>query len=373
MLRSVLSTLFLILVRLNIRVSAASHMMVVGSFSTEFLYAVEYDDATEDLALVARNPVSAASSWITLNHDKTKLYGTDWNAQEPTWVSYDVADPSNIKVEARIMGGSTPSRSKSVFAIAYQKEPYSVYGNYYYGDARCGTVLSVHANGTLKEVIQEYVYGTNSAVHGTAITPDGHFLLSADTKGNAIWTHGIDNATGTLSNVSVIAGPSEGSGPRHITIHNNGNYTYVVLEESSEVVQYSISKNGSLSLVGDIYSLLPKGLDPADYWADEVSLSREDKYLWATNRARNTSEKGYISAFELSSTGEIARQLFLLETSTSGGFANSVLASPFNDSLAALTDNSTGFIEIWHVDKGVIAHLDISDGQGCCANAVWLD
>jgi carboxy-cis,cis-muconate cyclase len=286
-----------------------------------------------------------------------------------------VTDPCDIKVEAKIVGGSLCSGSKSIFVNAYQKPPYSVYGNYYYGDARCSTVMAVNENGTLKEIIQEYVYLPGSAVHGTAITPDGKFLLSADTKGNRVWTHEIDHATGTLSNLSVIEGPSEGSGPRHLTIHESGNYVYVVLEESSEVAQYSIRPNGTLLPVDAIYPLLPAGLDldPANYWADEVSLSAKNKYLWATNRARNNSQKGYISAFELSPDGQITSQLFLLETASSGGFANSVTASPFNDSITALTDNSTGFVEIWDLNSGVIAHLDIPDGQGCCANAVWLD
>ncbi|KAH8163206.1 hypothetical protein CIB48_g5045 [Xylaria polymorpha] len=350
-----LIALFFVYFGLDNGTSAATHNLVVGTFSTEFLYTVEYNDETESLTLVAQSAVAAASSWITLNHDKTKLYGTDWNAQEPTWVSYDVTDPCNIKVEARITGGSTCPGSRSIFVNAHQKRPYTVYGNYYYDDARCSTVLSVHENGTLKEVVQEYV--------------EPH-LDSPDRPGDGL-------SIGRRRHRRTVGG----SGPRHLAIHQNGNYAYVVLEESSEVAQYSIDAedDGTLSLVvvdddNNIYPLLRPGQDPAEYWADEVSLSRENRYLWATNRARDSSSrKGYISAFELSPSGEIASQLFLLETSTSGGFANSVAASPFDDAIAVLTDNSTGFVEIWHVDRGVVAHLDIPDGQGCCANAVWLD
>ncbi|KAI1828256.1 carboxy-cis,cis-muconate cyclase [Xylaria intraflava] len=369
----VLRALILFLSALDPSVSAAKHKIVVGTFSTEFLYTLEYDDRIRSLALAARSPVSAASSWITLNHDKTKLYGTNWNTEEPTFVSYDVRDPFDIKAERVISGGRMCPGSRSIFVNAYQKEPYSVYGNYYYGDARCSTVMSVHENGTLSEVILEYTYSPGSAVHGTAITPNGEFLLSADTKGNLIWTHKIDQLTGRLSFVSVINGPSKGAGPRHLAIHESGKFVYVVLEESSEVAQYSIHDDGVLSPVGDIYPLLRAGQDPADFWADEVALSLENMYLWATNRARNNSQKGYISAFDLDPTGRISRQLFLLETATSGGFANSVAASPFDNALVALTDNLTGFVQIWHVDDGVIAHLDIPDGGGCCANAVWLD
>jgi len=291
---------------------------------------------------------------------------------EPTFVSYDVSDPEDIKVETTIVAGTGCSGSKSIFVVADQTAPYAVYGNYYYGDAKCSTVFSVDENGTLKEAMQEYIYQTGSAVHGTAISPNEKYLFSADTKGNMLWTHEIDRTTGQLSSIGWVEGPSENSGPRHIAIHQSGNYAYIVLEEASAVAQYSIGDDGTLLRVGNLYSLLPDGLDSADYWADEVSLSAENKYLWATNRARG-DQKGYISAFELDSTGQISKQLYLQETSTSGGFANSASGSPFDESIAALTDNSTGFVEIWDVNNGVIAHLDIRDGQGCCANAVWLD
>lgn len=68
-----------------------------------------------------------------------------------------------------------------------------------------------------------------------------------------------------------------------------------------------------------------------------------------------------------------------------GGFSNILSPSPFTDEFAVLTDNSTGFVEVWRLggvdgdgdggddsDAGsaaVVAHLDIADdGGGCCSN-----
>ncbi|GAW11056.1 hypothetical protein ANO14919_003950 [Xylariales sp. No.14919] len=85
-----------------------------------FLYTVEYDEK-DSLVLASRNTVLIFSSWIALNHDKTKLYGTNRNAQAPTWISYDIADPYDIRVEASVVGGSTRPGSKSIFVNAHPK------------------------------------------------------------------------------------------------------------------------------------------------------------------------------------------------------------------------------------------------------------
>lgn len=46
---------------------AAKHQLIIGTFSTNFLYTVEYDDTTQSLELVKKTPTNAASSWISLS------------------------------------------------------------------------------------------------------------------------------------------------------------------------------------------------------------------------------------------------------------------------------------------------------------------
>ncbi|KAI1075370.1 Lactonase, 7-bladed beta-propeller-domain-containing protein [Whalleya microplaca] len=350
----------------------AKHEMIVGTFpgnGSEFLYTLEYDDAAQSLELVSKTPTSAVSGWITFSHDKKNLYGTDWNAEQPTFVSYSVKNATTIKQEASIVGGEGCSGAKSIFAIAHPNPPYTVYGNYFYGDAKCGTVFSVDENGTLDGIVQNFTYANGSAVHGAAFSTDFEYLYSADDGGNCIWTHYVNDTTGELSYPASTDAPSKGSDPRHIVAHPKGHYLYVVLEGSSEVAQYETDRWGGLTLKGT-WPLIKEGENPSDFWADEVALSVNSKYLWASNRARNIDQKGYISVFTLGPKGEIKDQLELTQTTTSGGFANAVAPSLFCDDTVALTDNSTGFVQIWKRGEGVKAHVDIEDG-GCCANAVW--
>ncbi|KAI0180612.1 carboxy-cis,cis-muconate cyclase [Hypoxylon sp. FL1284] len=367
---------------------AAKHQLIVGTFSTKFLYTVEYDDTAETLELVKTTPTDAASSWISFSHDKKNLYGTDWASKNPSFVSYSVSDASTLSFEARLESTSAWVGEKSVFVQASPAAPHAVYGSYFYGNAKCGTVMSVHVNGTLRAVVQDFAYADGSAVHGVAFSTadddDARYLYSADDNGNSLWVHEIAQgaaAEGTLGTARQrVRWPETGAGPRHLVAHPAGAYVYAVLEGASQVAEVAVVAGSppQLQPTGRTFPLLRDGDDKADFWADEVALSApQGRYLWASSRARSTTRRGYISALEVDeATGELGRQLFLAETSSSGGFANAVAPSPFDDGLVALTDNSTGFVEVWRMDGGgagaaVVAHLDIDDSQGCCANAVW--
>ncbi|KAI1101572.1 hypothetical protein F4804DRAFT_335132 [Jackrogersella minutella] len=356
--------------------SAAKHQLIIGTFSTNFLYTVEYDDATHALDLIHKTPTDAASSWISLSHDKKNLYGTDWNAEKPSFISYSVKDAQTIEYQARLYGDGDCLGKKSIFITPSLQPPYAVYGNYFYGDAKCGSVMSVDESGTLQSVVQGYEYADGSAVHGVSFSNDSRYLYSADDGGNSLWMHRIDSTDGHLEYESRLDMPVENMDPRHVVTHPAGEIIYAVLEGTSQVAQCMTSTLPKLYLLKDTHSLIKDGDNAADFWADEVALSATNKYLWASNRARDEDRKGYISAIEIKDGGELGKQYFLTETTNSGGFANAVAPSQFDDAIVALTDNSTGFIEIWKMDDGqggaqAVAHLDINDGSGCCANAVW--
>ncbi|TVY75964.1 Carboxy-cis,cis-muconate cyclase [Lachnellula suecica] len=353
--------------------SADLHQLIVGTFKTESLYTLEFDDAALTLELIGNFSANAASSWIALSHDKKNLYGTSFTAATPSFVSYTLASATDIIYNTTLEIGCNSS-AVSIFAIASSEPPYAVYGCPFVGASNCGAVMSVDENGVLSEVIQDYSYNTSSGVHGMAFDSANDFLYSADDSGNALWTHSVDNTTGELTFVSSVAGPVTGADPRHVTVHPEGQYLYVVLEGANELAQYSIDTTTGIPFFENVtYPLIPSGSANADYWSDEVALSFSNNYLWATSRARNTTNTGYISAFSLSSNGSIATQLFLTPTSSSGGQANAVAPSTFSDEFVALTDSATGFVEVWKLgaeNASAVARVDIVDG-GCCANAVW--
>lgn len=117
----------------------------------------------------------------------------------------------------------------------------------------------------------------------------------------------------------------------------------------------------------------------SSYWSDEVAFSvssaESPKYLFASTRSIiSTSSPGYVTAFSLdATTGAIQEQLFLSQTTGSGGSANSVSPAIFSEDYFAITDSGSNFIEVWQVSVDgsaatVVAHLDLDNGP---ANVVW--
>lgn len=63
----IMYTSFLTLLCLALGAHAAIHELIVGTFSTKFLYTVEFDDEALTLSLLAKIPVPYAGNWIAFN------------------------------------------------------------------------------------------------------------------------------------------------------------------------------------------------------------------------------------------------------------------------------------------------------------------
>lgn len=244
-------------------------------------------------------------------------------------------------------------------------------------------------------------YGSGSGVHGLALSADNKFVYSADDMGNAVWVHSIDTTSGEVVEVQYLAAP-DGADPRHMTVHPKGLFAYVVFEASSEIGVYSRDNTtGELTYTNTTYPLLPTGkplktwpydnlltifvgyTNTSSYWADEVMFSISStgspKYMYAATRSRTTTIPGYVSAFSIdANTGAIISQLFLTETTNSGGSANSVTSAPFAEEYFAITDSGSNHVEVWQITVNgtstgtgkAVAHLDTASGP---SDVVWFD
>ncbi|KAJ4393009.1 hypothetical protein N0V93_002213 [Gnomoniopsis smithogilvyi] len=363
-------------------IQAATHQMIIGTFTTSFLYTVEFDDSANTLTLLKNTTANTASQWLSLSHDKKHLYGNTASGSMEV-VSYTIADTTGTDI---VYNTTTPAGSCDATAVhveALPVAPYTVYA-VTYGDV-CGGVDAIDATGVAVESLQNYTYpGTSagtSSLHGLAFHPAGGYLYTADMGGRAVWSHAIDVSTGE---VTLVANASYSGEPRHVTTHPSGKYAYAMTEDTSEVLQLPIDNStGAATFAGDAWSILPSNTS-GTHRGETVRVSASGTVLYASTRINasdSASVGGYVSAFTLDSEGAVVSQDFIVETTTGGGgstgASNYVAPSLYDDDLFAILDHSTGFVEMWKRDadgKGasVVAHLDLADGGGCCSNGVWL-
>ncbi|KAF9881539.1 carboxy-cis, cis-muconate cyclase [Colletotrichum karsti] len=359
---------------------ADTHYFFSGFFSGNTIVGVEFDDEKSSLTLVNNitTDASSGSKWIALDSRQKNLYvGTTGYFQ-----SYAITDDLSLEYSSNVSLSSDCTNAN--FITSSTAPPYTVFGTPY-GGGCSSLAITVDDNGVLQETTANVTYDSAAGVHGTDMSPNNDFIYSADDMGNAVWVHSYDNTTGAVTEVQYLAA-AEGSDPRHLAVHPNGKWVYVVYEAASSIASYERdTTTGELTFTNTTYSLLPSGYtNSSSYWADEVLFSipssnasaTAPKYLIAATRSRTVGIPGYVSAFSLdSSTGAIVEQLFLLPTTNSGGSANAVSPAPFNEEYFAITDSGSNFLEVWKIDASgsattasAVAHLDLASGP---ANVVW--
>lgn len=136
------------------------------------------------------------------------------------------------------------------------------------GDASgCGMSLAADAeDGSLTKVLDTWAYSNASSSHGIDIREVGGetVVYSTDLTANAVWGHRIDKATGQA--VALFREKGEtGSHPRHLRIHPDGKYLYVLLEAANYLNEYSVDEEtGMVIKQTSRWPLLPKGESPSD-------------------------------------------------------------------------------------------------------------
>ncbi|KAI1082283.1 Lactonase, 7-bladed beta-propeller-domain-containing protein [Whalleya microplaca] len=357
-----------------------THYFFSGFFAGTSVIGAQFDDVTSSLTLVNNisTDVTSGSKWITLDARLRNLYvGTTGYVQ-----SYAITSNLSLAYKSNVSLSSDCENAN--FVAAATAYPYTVIGTPY--SLGCSSLaISVDETGTLETAFANATYNSAAGVHGTALSSKNDFIYSADDMGNAVWVHSYDSQTGTIEKVQYLPAPN-GSDPRHLAVHPNDKWVYVVYEAAGTIASYSRNTlTGELTSINKTYSLLPPSFTNASssYWADEVLFSYPEhenaapKYLLAATRSRTEGVPGYVSAFALDSiSGAITEQLFLLPTTNSGGSANAISPAKFSEQYFAITDSGSNFIEVWKIDESeagttasAVAHLDTDEGP---ANVVWL-
>lgn len=328
--------------------------LIIGTYTSgnsDGIYVYKFNTETGENSFVSSVKTSNPS-YLAVSPNKKFVYAVNENADSTRFTvtghvaafSFDKSTGKLNFINKQESGGKHPC-----FVSIDKSGKWVIAGNYSSGSL---AVLPVKSNGSLDSAIQVIQHEGSSVVagrqdephvHATVLSKNNKTLYVPDLGLDKLMLYNLDNKTGKLKEFSppfVITEP--GAGPRHIDIHPNGKYAYLIEELTGAVSVYKIENNGFLSLLQNI-SGLPRDFTGVVGSAD-IHVSPDGKFLYCSNRG----ESNTIGIFSINqSNGQL---LWIDHQSTLGKTPRNFNLDPTGNFLLAANQN-TAEIVIFKRDK----------------------
>lgn len=264
-----------------------------------------------DRALAAKTP---NPTWIVIHPSKKFLYAinevADFAGNSGSVTSFAIEPTGDLRLLNTVSSAGAGPAHMSLDATG----KFAFVANYVGGSI---AVLPVHADGSFGDAVDvhrdlnmvgparpalappgSFAVSGHDAPHAHMIAPDpaGKYVLATDLGQDRLYTYSFDPSTGKLAsrNLLTLLG---GVGPRHFAFHPNGQWLYLVTEESSQIVFLSYLQPSGTAAIKKIVSALPPGFEGTSY-ASEIAVSVDGKFLYSANRLHDT-----ISIFAVGADG----------------------------------------------------------------------
>jgi 6-phosphogluconolactonase len=263
------------------------------STTSEGIYTYRLNTETGELtkfsSIMSENP-----SFLTLDRSKRFLYAVNevqnFEGKSSGAVSAYAIDPSG---KLKFLNQQPSMGADPCHLTVDRKRSNLLVANYTGGNV---ALLPILKNGTLgpaTDVQQHEGSGPKEQqkgphAHCIILDASERHALSADLGSDKVMIYKFDpSARKLLPAKQPWATLKAGAGPRHLTLHPNGRYAYVINELDSTIttLQYNAT-TGSLTGV-DTVSTLPSGFSAVSYCAD-VHVSPSGKFLYGSNRGHNS-------------------------------------------------------------------------------------
>lgn len=265
--------------------------LFIGTYTgtgSKGIYVYKFDATSGKANWVSNTDSVVNPSYLALSSNKKYLYAVNETGGDiPGKVSSFSFDKTSGKLNflnQQLSGGDHPCY------IAVDKKNQWVFASNYTG----GNVsaFAVNADGSLKPYAQLIQNSGNSIikpnqerphVHGTFFSPDQKYLYVTDLGIDRVLMYNFNpSAASPLSPKEPGYVQSQaGSGPRHLTIHPNNRYAYVIEELSGTVAGYRLE-------VGGLKQIQRLSSHPKNYVGKiasaDIRISPDGKFLYASNR-----------------------------------------------------------------------------------------
>lgn len=277
----------------------SKEIIYVGTFhdrGSEGLYVFEFDRETAEMEEIQVVSDREGPNFQAIHPEGNFLYSV---SDEPFATDTDYGTVSAYRIDSKtghlslINEQSVEGRGTAHVSV----DPLGRYvyvSNYSEGNL---SVFQINEDGSLSEAV-DIVHHEGSSVnemrqnnpHVHAVDPskDGRFIYVSDLGIDKIMIYDVHETNGTLNPAEpASAASTPGSGPRHFTIHPNGEFAYSAEEMSSTVTVFDVDQStGALEEVQRL-SMLPEEFEGSSSAAD-IHISPDGRFLYASNRGHDS-------------------------------------------------------------------------------------
>ena len=277
-------------------------------------------------------------SYLCMNGRNDRLYAVHGDFSEVSAYAVE-ADGSLRKLNTMKTHGTNP-----VHLTLTKNEKWLIAANLQTGGV---SVLPVETDGSLGAIKELYFISGNggpgyiSHPHQTMLDRSGRWLF-VPSQGRLqgvgkVTIFEVDQENGTLREHFIMKART-GAEPRHIVLHPNNCFAYLVNEKDSTVTAYAFdAEKGELQPL-QILTSLPEDFF-GDGWASAIDIGKDGRFLYLSNRKHDS-----VTVYAIDQ--ESGKLQYLQNIKTRGEQPRFIAVSPEGDRLLAaneLTDTITIF------------------------------
>jgi 6-phosphogluconolactonase len=340
------------------------YRLLVGTYTntgtSEGIYSYEADLEQGNVKLLSVAKSLENPSFLAISPDKQLIYSVSESpeASRAGAFAFDATTGTITFLNSSLTGGKGPCHiamgTKHVITANYGGGNLSVFGIADAGRLTELTQLIQHTGNSIHPSRQ-----LRPHAHQVVFTPDKQYLLSCNlgTDKVMVYLYDAGNKQQPLTAFDSIR-VKAGSGPRHLTISNNGKIVYLLQELDGTVSVMSLKK-GRLKLLQETSVVTKKDITVG---AADIHLSPDGRFLYATNRGTAND----ISCFTVAKNGKLS---FVEQVSSGGVGPRNFAISPDGKYLLAgnqRTDNIVVFRRDMKTGRLTNTGKEIKTGAPVC-------
>ncbi|HEU4859045.1 MAG TPA: lactonase family protein [Chitinophagaceae bacterium] len=272
--------------------NAKDQFLILGTYTSEQsdgVYVYKFNTETGENSFVSSVKTSNPS-FVAVSPNKKFVYVV--NEDDPgnvTAFSFNRSNGQLAQLNQQPSHGRHPcyitidKNGKWVIVGNYSSGTIAVYPTNKDGSLGSATDSVLHEGSSVNSERQEAAH-----VHATVLNKNNKTLYVPDLGMDMVAMYNLDNKTGKLKEFPTpFVATEPGAGPRHLDIHPNGKYAYLMEEMNGAVSVYKIENDGYLSLLQNI-SGLPRDFNGVVGSAD-IHVSPDGKFLYCSNRGESNT------------------------------------------------------------------------------------